>query len=73
MLRHWNVPTQSDKQEDEEMSKMVPDGYFCSACNKKVPEEEVRVVGHSIGNMHDDGKCMSGRVTTVWREIQEKD
>lgn len=52
----------------------VSDGYYCSACNKEVPEKEVRTIGHSIGKVHDDGSktpCMSGRVTTVWREKVE--
>ena len=51
----------------------VSDSYYCAACDKEVPEQEVRVVGYSIGKIHDDGKCMSGRVTPIWREKTEKD
>lgn len=58
--------------------KMVPDGYYCSACETRVTEAGakeivfcqspvVRVL-HHIGLQHNDGKCMSGRVSPVLRE-----
>lgn len=52
----------------------VSDGYYCSGCYKKIPEEHVRKLGHSIGNVHDDGSktpCMSGKVAPLWREKEE--
>lgn len=52
----------------------VSDSYYCSGCGKEVPAKEVRVLGHSIGKVHDDGSktpCMSGKVAPVWREKAE--
>lgn len=49
----------------------VSDSYYCSACDKEVPESEVRAIG-TICKIHDDGKCMSGRVAPIWRENTEK-
>lgn len=46
----------------------VTDSYYCSHCQKEVPEAEVKTVGYSIGKIHDVEGCRSGRVAPIWRE-----